>query len=214
MPARTDGEIVMMDTHFTEGKYYVCTNGGENWGDFHGPYDTAKEAVEVLASLCDEWSSPEMLYHNVLTYFTNNQLDLSRTDQGIPINGSQIMEGNVLFKDGVIIWEPAEPKKVKTVRLPVPKDHNHHEYDPDCEDCQPCMADAITQKPLPRNHPNQVAIRKAFKERCSEAQRIGWHKVVMGQSQDPIDKGLFNQACQVMLTALHEYVKSYQPGEQ
>jgi len=199
---------------FTEGKYYVSTGGGENWSDYEGPFDTAKEAVETLAELCSEWSSPEMLYGCVVTYFHNNVLDLCKTDQGIAINGQQISWGNTIMKDGEIIWEPAQPKKIKTISLPAPPQHDHHEYDENCEGCQPCMADTITQKPLPSNHPNQVAIRKAFKEQCSDAQRRGWHKVVMGQSQDPIDKGLFDQACQIMLEALHKCVKSYQPGEQ
>ena len=203
----------MMDDHFIEGKYYVSTAGGENWSDYEGPFDTAKEAVETLASLCDEWSSPEMLHSCVLTYFHNNVLDLAKDDQGCAINGQQIGWGNTILRGGKVVWEPSTPKKVKTVSLPLPEWHDHHSYDPNCEGCQPCMADAITQKPLPRDHPNQIAIRTAFKEQCSEAQRIGWHKVVMGQSQDPIDKGLFEQACQVMLDALHKCVKSYQPGE-
>lgn len=100
------------------------------------------------------------------------------------------------------------------VKLPVPPEHAHHEYDENCDGCQPCMADPITQKPLPHDHPYQVAIRKAFKERCTEAQKRGWHRLTMGQSTNPRDKELFDEACQIMLAALHEEVKSHQPGEQ
>lgn len=200
-----------MKPGFTEGKYYVSTGGGESWSDYEGPFDTAKEAVETLAELCSEWSSPEMLHSSVLTYFHNDQLHLSKTDQGIAINGQQISWGNTIMKDGEIIWEPSQPKKIKTVSLPAP--HDHHEYDENCDGCQPAIADAITGRPLPDTHPNVIAIRRAFKEQCSDAQRRGWHKCVMTGSQDPIDKGLFEQACQAMLVALHENVKSYQPGE-
>ena len=203
-----------MKPGFTEGKYYVSTGNGESWSDIEGPFDTAEQGVEQLAELCSEWSSPEMLHSCVLTYFHNNQLHLAKDDQGCPINGQQISMGNSILKDGVIIWEPAQPKAIKTVSLPTPPGHDHHQYDENCEGCQPAMCDAITQKPLPDNHPNVIAIRTAFKEKCSDTQRRGWHKVVMGQSDNIIDKGLFEQACEIMLDALHKSVKSYQPGEQ
>lgn len=197
---------------FTEGKYYVSTGKGVNWSDYEGPFDTAEGGIEHLAQLCSEWSSPEMLHGCVLTYFHNNQLHLAKDDQGMPINGQQISWGNTILRGGKIIWEPAQPKKIKTVSLPTPVGHDHHQYDENCEGCQPCMVDTITQKPLPNDHPNVIALRKAFKEQCTDTQRRGWHKVVMGQSQDPIDKGLFEQASQIMLDALHKCVKNYQPG--
>jgi len=92
-------------TEFTEGKYYVCIGSGEKWSDYEGPFDTAKEAVEDMAGYCGDWASPEMINGAVLTFFSNNVLDLAKDDNGSPINGNQIHSKNTIWKDGEIIWE-------------------------------------------------------------------------------------------------------------
>jgi len=92
-------------TEFTEGKYYLLTGSGEKWSDYDGPFDTAREAVQHMAVLCGEYTTPEMVNSAVLTYFSNDMLDLLKDDNGSPINGNQIYWKNTIWKDGEIIWE-------------------------------------------------------------------------------------------------------------
>lgn len=92
-------------TEFTEDKYYLSTGTGEKWSDYDGPFDTLREAVLHMASLCGENASPEMLKSAILTYFKNNELDLVKDDNGSPINGHQIYWKNTILKGGEILWD-------------------------------------------------------------------------------------------------------------
>lgn len=93
-------------SEFTEGKYYVMTGPGDSWDDIDGTFDTIQEGVLHLAALCaGDYSVPEVVNSCVLTFFSNNQLDLVRDDKGAPIDGKQIYWGNTIVKNGEVIWE-------------------------------------------------------------------------------------------------------------
>jgi len=62
-----------------------------------------------------------------------------------------------------------------------------HEYDDDCEGCQPSLMDLKTGKPMDKDHPIMVAVLKAWKEKTTLTERRATSRVWMGQSNNPND---------------------------
>lgn len=177
---------------FTEGKYYLLTGKGEKWSDYDGPFDTAKEAVNHMAMLCGEFTTPEMLNSAVLTHFKDNQLHLLRDDNGSPINGQQIFYNNTIYKNGEIIWEsPFTPDQL-------------HEYDDNCEHCQPAIMDRKTGKVMDKNHPIMIAVTKAWKEKTTLTERRATSRVWMGQTQNPNDFEIMHRVAGIIQQAFDE----------
>lgn len=90
-------------SEFIEDKYYVSTGTGKNWSDYEGPFNNLSEAFSQMSSLCGDYASPEMVRSALLTYFSNNMLDLVKDDNGNPINGRQVHLKNTIYKDGQVL---------------------------------------------------------------------------------------------------------------
>jgi len=61
-----------------------------------------------------------------------------------------------------------------------------HEYDENCEGCQPAMMDIKTGEVLPNDHPSMVIVLAHFKT-LSLADRRAWHRVCVQSSQNEKD---------------------------
>lgn len=77
-----------------------------------------------------------------------------------------------------------------------------HEYDDDCEGCQPGLMDQKTGKVMDRNDPIMVVVLKAWKEELTLTERRAAHRVWMGQSQNEIDISLMKKAGEVIQAAI------------
>jgi len=62
-----------------------------------------------------------------------------------------------------------------------------HEYDDECECCQPGLIDLKTGKQMEKDHPVMIAVLKAWKERTTFAERRATSRVWMGQSTNPTE---------------------------
>ena len=85
-----------------------------------------------------------------------------------------------------------------------PVHNSDHEYDDNCPGCQPCLANPTTGEMLPDDHPAIVAIRKAWREQTTLAERHAWHRVVMQGSKSPQDLAIANAVNEKMQKALGE----------
>lgn len=84
---------------------------------------------------------------------------------------------------------------------------NSHEYDDDCEDCQPVILDVKTGKPLPLNDPMMIAIRKAFKEKTTLIERRAWGRVVLQNSRNENDVKIVERISTIFQEEMENWVK-------
>lgn len=82
-----------------------------------------------------------------------------------------------------------------------------HEYDDDCEGCQPALMDTKTGKNMEKDHPVMVALMKAWKERTTLTERRATSRVWMGQSQNPIDFEIMHRVAGIIQQVIDEAVK-------
>jgi hypothetical protein len=76
-----------------------------------------------------------------------------------------------------------------------------HEYDENCEGCQPALFDIEAGKPMSNDHPYMVAIRQAFSQEPLTDRRA-WHRVVMQNSQNSHDLAIANAVATRMQNAM------------
>lgn len=79
-----------------------------------------------------------------------------------------------------------------------------HEYDDDCEDCQPVLLDVETGEKMEKNHPVMVAVLKVWKEQVTLIEKRATHRVWMGQSTNPIDIKIMEKVSGIMAEAIKE----------
>jgi len=79
-----------------------------------------------------------------------------------------------------------------------------HEYDDNCEGCQPAMMDIKTGKPMEQDHPVMVALMKAWREKTTLTERRATSRVWMGQSQNPIDFEIMHRVGGIIQKAIDE----------
>lgn len=79
-----------------------------------------------------------------------------------------------------------------------------HEYDDNCEGCQPALMDMKTGKAMAKDHPVMIAVRKAWMEKTTLAERRATSKVWMGQSTNPKDIEIMERVGKIIQAAIAE----------
>ena len=77
-----------------------------------------------------------------------------------------------------------------------------HEYDDDCEGCQPSLMDIRTNQPMDENNPIMVAVLKAWKEKTTLAERRATSRVWMGQSTNSKDIEIMERVGMIIQQAI------------
>ena len=86
-----------------------------------------------------------------------------------------------------------------------------HEYDDDCEGCQPAMLDVQTGEQMKKDHPAMVAVLKAWKEKLTLDERKLIHRAWMGQMPiDPKDQEILERVSKILQEAISD-VEPYAP---
>ena len=180
-------------------KYYIAlanTNGeSESRFDFEGPFMSLQEAICDLASIIDDYDEDEDedfpsqvcfdfangWKNNVSVFYIVPFCHLSL--KVIKFTGKSQSEIEKSFEE-FLMHDPT------------------HEYDDDCEGCQPGMMDVKTGKQMEKNHPMMVAVLKAWKEKTTLAERRATSRVWMGQSTNPIDIEIMQRVGGMMQEAI------------
>lgn len=79
-----------------------------------------------------------------------------------------------------------------------------HEYDDDCEGCQPMLVDPRTNKTLDKDNPIMIAVLKAWKEKTTLIERRATSRVWMGQSNNPKDVAIMRRVGAILQEAIKE----------
>lgn len=89
-----------------------------------------------------------------------------------------------------------------------------HEYSDDCEGCRPCIQDRNTGEVLPDDNPQVVAIRKAFYEDFTLAERQAYHRATFQSSTAPYDLECAQRIMEGMAEAMGATIERWaEPGE-
>jgi hypothetical protein len=64
--------------------------------------------------------------------------------------------------------------------------HYHEEFDPECQDCRPCILDSETKQVLPDTHPDVVRLLEIWKT-VSRAEREAFFRVTVQNGRDAND---------------------------
>lgn len=83
-------------------------------------------------------------------------------------------------------------------------DHTLHEYDDNCEGCQPTIVDVKTGKVMDKNKPAMVAILAAWKNKTTLTERRATNRVWTGQSKNPIDIEIMERVGKILQQAFEE----------
>lgn len=82
-----------------------------------------------------------------------------------------------------------------------------HEYDDECEGCQPSLLDVSTGKPMKKDNPIMVALLKAWKEKTTLTERRATSRVWMGQSNNSLDIEIMQRVGGILQEAMNESEK-------
>ena len=79
-----------------------------------------------------------------------------------------------------------------------------HEYDDECEGCQPSMMDATTGQIMSKDHPVMIAVLKAWKGKTTLIERRATSRVWMNNSRNPQDIEIMQRVAGIMQEAVQE----------
>jgi hypothetical protein len=82
--------------------------------------------------------------------------------------------------------------------------HTLHEYDDNCEDCQPSIVNTKTGKAMEKTEPIMVAILDAWKNKTTLIERRATSRVWTGQSTNPIDMEIMQRVGKILQQAAQE----------
>lgn len=92
-----------MISSFEDNKFYISCGRGENWSDYDGPFNDIIEAVYFLEQVGGRSHASPELGTSVLCHFKDNQLDLVKDDNNMPINGVLLqLNDSVVYKNNVV----------------------------------------------------------------------------------------------------------------